>query len=58
MTFPLHIASADKAAQNVGHPNLNNMRKFHLACPICQNVSDKLNWRQICELPNREELWA
>ena len=26
------------------------MRKFYLTYPICQNVSDKLNWSQICEL--------
>ena len=31
-------------------PNLNNMRKFYLTYPICQTISDKLNWSQICEL--------
>ena len=36
-------------ASTVRHIN-NTMCKFYLAYPICQNVSDKLNWSQICEL--------
>ena len=31
-------------------PNLNNMRKFYLVYPICQTISNNLNWSQICEL--------
>lgn len=39
-----------KLGRGYSRPNLNNMRKFYLAYPNCQNVSDKLNWSQICEL--------
>ena len=39
-----------KLGRGYSRPNLNNMRKFYLAYPICQNISDKLNWSQICEL--------
>lgn len=39
-----------KLGRGYSRPNLNNMRKFYLAYPICQKVSDKLNWSQICEL--------
>lgn len=31
-------------------PNLNNMRKFYIYYPICQNISDKLSWSHFCEL--------
>ncbi len=34
---------AVKLGRGYSRPNLNNMRKFYLAYPICQNVSDKLN---------------
>lgn len=44
-----HLLSL-KLGRGYSRPNLNNMRKFYLAYPICQNVSDKLNWSQICEL--------
>ncbi|MDR1323115.1 MAG: PDDEXK nuclease domain-containing protein [Candidatus Margulisbacteria bacterium] len=30
--------------------NLQNMRNFYLAYPICQTVSGKLSWSHICEL--------
>ncbi len=39
-----------KLGRGYSRPNLNNMRKFYLVYPICQNISDKLNWSQICEL--------
>ena len=44
-----HLLSM-KLGRGYSRPNLNNMRKFYLTYPICQNVSDKLNWSQICEL--------
>ena len=44
-----HLLSL-KLGRGYSRPNLNNMRKFYLTYPICQNVSDKLNWSQICEL--------
>ena len=44
-----HLLSM-KLGRGYSYPNLNNMRKFYLTYPICQNVSDKLNWSQICEL--------
>ena len=31
-------------------PNLNNMRKFYIYYPICQNIYDKLSWSHFCEL--------
>jgi len=30
--------------------NLQNMRAFYLAYPICQTVSGKLSWSHYCEL--------
>ena len=30
--------------------NLQNMRGFYLAYPICQTVSGKLSWSHYCEL--------
>lgn len=39
-----------KLGRGYSRPNLNNMRKVYLVYPICQNISDKLNWSQICEL--------
>ncbi len=39
-----------RLGRGYSRPNLNNMRKFYLVYPICQNISDKLNWSQICEL--------
>ena len=39
-----------KLGRGYSRPNLNNMRKFYLCYPICQNVSDKLTWSHICEL--------
>ena len=48
MLFMLFFPTA--AAGRRALPQMNNMRKFYLAYPICQNISDKLNWSQICEL--------
>jgi len=31
-------------------PNLNNMRQFYLAFPICQTLSNKLSWSHYCEI--------
>ena len=44
-----HLLSL-KLGRGYSRPNLNNVRKFYVTYPICQNVSDKLNWSQICEL--------
>ena len=45
----LHLLSL-KLGRGYSRPNFNNKRKFCLTYPICQNVTDKLNWSQICEL--------
>ncbi len=39
-----------RLGRGFSRPNINNMRKFYLRYPICQNVSDKLSWSHICEL--------
>lgn len=39
-----------RLGKGYSRPNLNNMRKFYLAYPKCQTVSDKLSWSHICEL--------
>lgn len=39
-----------RLGKGYSRPNLNNMRKFYLAYPICQTLSDKLTWSHICEL--------
>lgn len=44
-----HLLSL-RLGRGYSRPNMNNMRKFYLTYPICQNVSDKLGWSQICEL--------
>lgn len=39
-----------RLGKGYSRPNLNSMRKFYLAYPNCQTVSDKLSWSHICEL--------
>lgn len=39
-----------RMGKGYSRPNLNNMRKFYLKYPDCQEVSDKLSWSHICEL--------
>ncbi|MCQ2342895.1 MAG: PDDEXK nuclease domain-containing protein [Paludibacteraceae bacterium] len=44
-----------KMGKGFSRPNLNHMRRFYLLYPICQTVSSKFSWSQLCLLMQAED---